>query len=128
MKTCFKCGRALPLGAFYRHPEMADGHLGKCKDCAKADVLRNRDAKLDQYRAYDRSRPRRTSDATKRWTKQTSRVHSAALRAHPVPQPCQYCGASRAHRHHPDYSQPTLIVWLCNGCHGREHARLRRSA
>jgi hypothetical protein len=126
VKTCFKCGRALPLGEFYRHPMMGDGHLGKCKDCAKRDVRANRDARLEQYRAYDRSRPRRESPSGSAFSKKTRRLHAAALRAHPIPQPCAKCGAPGAHRHHPDYSKPTLIEWLCTGCHGREHSRLRR--
>jgi hypothetical protein len=45
-KVCFKCGRNLPLSSFYKHPEMGDGHLNKCKECTKADVRGNYDKNI----------------------------------------------------------------------------------
>ena len=44
-KTCFKCGKLLPLSSFYKHSGMADDHLNKCKDCTRNDTKINRKEK-----------------------------------------------------------------------------------
>lgn len=37
-KKCFKCEKELPITEFYKHPNMGDGHLNKCKSCTKNDT------------------------------------------------------------------------------------------
>ena len=59
-KKCFKCGLILPITEFYAHPEMADGHLNKCKSCSKKDVHKNymKNIEDDAYVEKERKRGR----------------------------------------------------------------------
>jgi hypothetical protein len=41
-------------------------------------------------------------------------------------QPCRDCGATKAEKHHPDYSKPLDIIWLCRDCHMTEHRNVAR--
>lgn len=138
-KTCFKCGETKALADFYRHPFMGDGHLGKCKECTKADTRANRAANADYYRAYDMARanlPHRIDKAkliAARWREQHPERRAAqiavgnALRAGRLqPMPCWICGGV-AEAHHPDYSSQLDVIWLCPAHHKQAHAMAREA-
>jgi len=123
LKRCFKCGRNLPIDEFYRHPRMRDGHIGKCKDCARRDVAAHRLANIETVHAYDRERskrPKRRADrlASRRVEPPIKRrarraVAQALHDGRLVRQPCEHCGNESAEAHHDDYSQPLAVRWLC---------------
>lgn len=35
--------------------------------------------------------------------------------------PCSTCGKEKSDAHHPDYTRPDYIIWLCRQCHGEVH-------
>ena len=148
-KQCFKCLQAKSLYEFYKHPQMADGHLNKCKDCAKADVRMARQRRIDYYRERDKARnglPHRVegrrrymkTPAGKRVKAKTinnykkkypERVFAArkinnAVRDGRIHKPdtCSSCGSNNTiHGHHEDYSKPLEVTWLCPSCHKAVH-------
>ncbi len=38
-----------------------------------------------------------------------------------IKMPCVSCGEYKSEAHHPDYSKPLEVVWLCRPCHNKEH-------
>lgn len=136
-KTCFKCNTHQALTEFYKHPQMPDGHVNKCKTCNKKDVSENRLANIEKYRAYDRERaknPERAKSAaeiSKIWRNSDSRItmcHNKVARAVRrgllTRAPCSVCGNKNSLAHHESYSKPLDVVWLCQVHHKARHKEM----
>lgn len=145
-KKCFKCGEIKPLSDFYKHPEMPDGHVNKCKECNKKDVRENRKKRENYYNAYDRVRsktPHRKAQKKKRESRPEVKEHIKKYKqqyeyaakqrkaAHDVGNavrdgrlekyPCWVCGCEDVEGHHPDYDSPLDVIWLCTKHHAEIH-------
>lgn len=63
MKRCICCGEYKDLEEFYAHPQMADGHLNKCKGCCKKFSKNNPHSKINDKNRY-RTNPKRYMNHT----------------------------------------------------------------
>lgn len=139
-KRCFKCQNVKPLGDFYRHPQMADGHLNKCKECTKRDAShRERQLKgdatwVEKQRARGREKYRRlystgtvrvSPEGTAEEKKRAANAVNNALRDGRLTKPnkCEDCGQPyrRIEGRHHDYTRPLEVTWLCKPCHAARH-------
>lgn len=149
VKTCFKCLEDKPLSEFYRHSQMGDGYLNKCKVCTRRDVNENREKNRDYYIWYDRirandphrvearkeyaekhrhlSKKRKSEWAARNTHKRKAHllVQRAVQRGIIERKQCEVCGDERAQAHHDDYTKPLEVRWLCTTHHGEHHRKER---
>ena len=149
MKKCFKCGEEKELSEFYKHPQMGDGHVGKCKDCNKVDVQKNYRENIVHFKQYDRGRamlPHRVKSREEyqatpagkasirktriKWKKNHPRQRSAtdayynAMKRGDITRPssCSICSKlCTPQAHHCDYNKPLEVIFMCTTCHAKWH-------
>lgn len=141
---CKTCVIEKPEDAFYQ------SNKNRCKECVCASVRAHRQANIERVRSYDKFRasmPHRVAArkeyaqteayaisheaASLRWAKKyperrkASHLVSNAIRdGNLQKQPCICCGAGKVEAHHPDYSRPLDVVWLCIPHHKEVHAMI----
>lgn len=138
MKLCRKCQKVLSLAEFYKHAQMADGHLNICKECVRERVSIHRERNVERIREYDRlrskqphrvmsraSNTRRRRMEDRRYGLAHSKVSHAVNKGTLVkPDSCLHCGENKPLiSHHPDYDKPLDVIWVCQACHCQMHRK-----
>ena len=129
------------------HTAMADGHLSFCKDCVKArikiydkqpyvmqrDRERRRGGKDAKHvaKAKERNASTDTTEYKRKWNRENRNkryaqgVAGRALKSGDLVKPdkCEWCSlkTDKLAKHHPNYTEPLRVIWLCTKCHGKAH-------
>lgn len=131
-KVCFKCGLNLPLSEFYKHPQMPDGHLNKCKECTKKDVHENYMKRIEDPKFVEKERAR-GRDKFNRLYKDKPREDRIGLTIN------KSCPKKKYERkgvmfwndielHHWNYDKPFDVFLLSRRHHARLHKLITRNA
>lgn len=65
----------------------------------------------------------RTSEQRKKHNVR-SYAQASQKRGKLVPRSCEECGERKAQKHHPDYTKPLYVKWLCKRCHQALHRKI----
>lgn len=147
MKTCTKCGQTKTIVEFRNDRTRKDGKFPWCAECHREDARRRWEEKKKanncrykfdlEYRRNKACNFDPEKQKEYRWNnkeKYYARTKLGnALRDGKIEKPIN---CSRCHRfsdiiegHHPDYTKPLEVIWLCPYCHGEqviEDKELRR--
>lgn len=154
-KACRKCGIEKDLSEFHKDSNTKDGLAYACKHCRCKYQREYQSQHREHYRRlfakHRLDHPEQYKWYREEYTKTTQyrimhsqkaqeykKSHREAIKAHNKvtkaiisgklvrPGFCSQCNSTgKIEAHHPDYSKPLEVVFLCVKCHMEEHKRLR---
>lgn len=151
-KKCTKCGQEKELSKFYNKKNGKYGKHSECKACLVKRSTKWKKENPEKIRIYEEINRQilraafadlpktnyeriheRTLAAYEQYCKK--RMHALAhnLLNYGVRRgfiikhdKCMFCGSTdHIEGHHPDYSDPLTVLWLCKSCHAQQHNRCR---
>lgn len=132
-KKCKDCQKTKPISEFYKCLQNGTYvfYQSYCKTCEK------KRSRANYFKNIESNRRKRAEWQTAHMAEHTQHVqtydskHPEKKLAHvtardiPTPDNCEECGSeSKIYKHHPDYSYPEFVKFLCLDCHKKEHNRL----
>lgn len=118
-KQCTACRQKLSRSAFHKDASNPDGLKYSCREC------RNKKRRGWYRKNSEKELARLKESKSKHEHKRHARkLVSAAKNLSLIDHSdhCQLCGlVGPVEGHHPDYSEPHCVIWLCSTCHRQHH-------
>ena len=134
-KKCSKCGHIKELTEFGRHISHSDGCCSSCIVCERKGYFENltiRKLSQRKYRKTNKGKAIMIAKANRYRKKYPQKERAKCLIAYAIKccdierQPCEVCKSTyKIEAHHPDYSKPLNVVWLCMKHHREWHKKYK---
>ncbi len=126
-KHCWKCKTTEGRFSISRTETKKDGTKLVWHICTPCSTKYYREYKRKRGPEYVREINKRTYEKHKeKWIARAKVNYAVKKGTLQKPDRCEVCELKKAVQgHHPDYSKPLEVIWLCSLCHADEHARLK---
>ena len=132
MRTCCKCHQEKPIEDFILNKSKLLGHEYICRECSRIrETVRAKTLKrINQVARWHQSERGKMMDKERRLLRR-DKIRAKNMLNYLVEQgiikrqPCEVCGNGNGQGHHPDYSKPLEVIWLCQTHHSEKHRELK---
>ena len=134
-RICSQCGQEKSLEEFDVNKTKPLGRSYRCQECRRIYDRQHSSEKARKPTKIMQVAKWHQSERGKMMDKQRRLAHKAAIGAKNILNyyvekgiiqrlPCVKCGNVNSQGHHPDYSKPLEVIWLCQAHHTEEHKRI----
>ena len=136
-KTCSICKKVKSLHDFY-FQKNSGLYEYRCKGCKHDYYIENREINLPKKREYQRKyyKTERGGKLKRATSRKMYRKHQERWDAKRIIKEavnsgkikilnCEVCNSSKTEGHHPDYSKPLVVRWLCTKHHRDLHRKFK---
>ena len=131
LKRCSTCKIYLDRSEFTKYHTPPDGLSYNCRGCSR------KWGRNAYYRDHDKTKERKRKNGLLCY-KKMKKLHPEKEKAQHALRysvnsgkikrlSCEVCRDKKSHGHHPDYSKPLEVIWLCQLHHAQEHRKLNKS-
>lgn len=133
-KKCRDCKKIKPYSQFRKNILVKSGYINSCNDCRNKYEREHHRDNYDREKAHLKAIKRTLSGKSKECTKRMQTKYPEKYKAryttkHAIKsgliekRPCEICNDVKSECHHPDYSKPLEVRWLCKKHHMELHRK-----